>query len=110
MKQPWRTDPIGKLRKYLPFFEKYGGNNFTQITCFFKSVDVDFYFIMIDLQGYIYSGMDWIEGLVPVIRRFTLPPNVQLDNIPFLKISMPNASPPTTHYDARNTHIHDGFV
>ena len=32
MELHWRTNPIGKVRKNLPFFEKYGDNNFTQNT------------------------------------------------------------------------------
>jgi len=30
MELHWRTNPIGKVRKNLPFFEKHGDNNFTQ--------------------------------------------------------------------------------
>jgi len=32
MELHWRTNPIGNVRKNLPFFEKYGNNNFTQNT------------------------------------------------------------------------------
>lgn len=59
-----------------------------------KSVDVDVYFVMLDPQGNIYSGMTWKEGLTPVVKGLTIPPDLQFDDIPILEISIPNVSPP----------------
>jgi hypothetical protein len=49
-----------------------------------KSVDTDVYFIMIDPQGKIYSGMDWNEGLIPAVKNITIPPNVKFSEFTIL--------------------------
>jgi len=59
-----------------------------------KAIDVDLYFVMIDPEGNIYSGMDWEKVLRPVVRNLSLQPNVKIDEIPILNISVPKASPP----------------
>jgi hypothetical protein len=59
-----------------------------------RSVDVDLYLVMVDPNGKIYSGMDWNEGLKPVARGLTLPPNMKIEDLPILNYKIPNMTPP----------------
>lgn len=57
---------------------------------------VDLYFVLINPQGDVYSGMEWNEGIKPAITGLTLPANFRIDNLNLLHIIIPNEKPPIT--------------
>jgi len=94
-----RFDNSGIYLEHAPPWAKTGQEVRIMMTlCSYKekSVAVDAYFVMLDPQGIIYSGMDWNEGIRPAIRGLTLPAGLELYGQTILEFAAPNEKPPIT--------------
>jgi hypothetical protein len=75
------------------------GNNVKIIVdfrTFPKSVNVDLYFVMINPQVTIYSGLAWNEGIFPALRNLSLPANTNLFDLTLCEFTIPSQAPPVS--------------
>jgi len=61
-----------------------------------RAVNVDLYFVMVDPDGNVYSGLDWNEGLKPLARNLTVPSNTKIDNLTLLDFTFTDGKLPFT--------------
>jgi len=54
----------------------------------------DLYFVMMDPDGKIYSGLDWSESVHPAALNITIPEGFIMPVIDVIKVELPASSPP----------------
>jgi formylglycine-generating enzyme required for sulfatase activity len=56
--------------------------------------NIDLYFVLLNPQNKLFFGLDWNELPTPVLKNFTVPPNLTISNAPIYTITIPNLKPP----------------
>jgi hypothetical protein len=56
-------------------------------------VQADLYFVMINPANTLYFGMGWNTVAVPLLKNFTVPPNVSVKDLQLLELNIPNTLP-----------------
>jgi hypothetical protein len=80
-----------------PKFDFSVGENFKLLLNLDKVApqrSIDLYFIMIDPDGRIYSGLSWKEELAPTAKNIHLPEFLNLDDAVILDGDLPFSNPP----------------